>query len=192
MKLLIVTLVGASLGALGAMHQNQPVEPETPRQVTEVEVRQIEEDAARLNVSGLLDDFHDAASHADYERYTGHFAADFVFLGTDATERWDHEAFAAFCADNFGRGRGWTYHPRDRFISLAAGGRVAWFDEMLDHDKYGVCRGSGVCVLDEGEWKVAQYNLSIPMPNELAEGFVEKIRASGLPGTTPRAPGPGR
>ena len=37
-------------------------------------------------------------------------------------------------------------------------------------------RGSGVLVLREGEWKVAQYNLTIPIPNPLAGDVVRQIR----------------
>ena len=50
--------------------------------------------------------------------------------------------------------------------NLSEGG-VAWFDEDLDTTRLGRGRGSGVLVRDpNGEWKVAQYNLSIPIPNE--------------------------
>jgi hypothetical protein len=37
-------------------------------------------------------------------------------------------------------------------------------------------RGSGVLVLEGGRWKVAQYNLSIPIPNELVREIVRVIR----------------
>ncbi len=46
---------------------------------------------------------------------------------------------------------------------------------MLDTPNLGVCRGSGVLVLINGNWKIAQYNLSIPIPNALAGGIVKQI-----------------
>ena len=30
-------------------------------------------------------------------------------------------------------------------------------------------RGSGVLVLEKGKWKVSQYNLSVPIPNDKFE-----------------------
>jgi ketosteroid isomerase-like protein len=133
-----------------------------------------ESEAAK--VEAVLDDFHAAASAADEERYFSHFAAAGVFLGTDATERWTRDEFRAFVHPYFARGQGWTYQPRDRHVAVSAGGGTAWFDELLDNAKYGECRGTGVLQRAAGEWKIEQYHLTIPMPNELAEGFVATIR----------------
>jgi hypothetical protein len=50
---------------------------------------------------------------------------------------------------------------------------------MLVNEKWGVCRGSGVLVRSSsgGEWKIAQYNLSVPIPNDLLPGVAEQIKA---------------
>ncbi len=128
------------------------------------------------DVEAVLDDFHAAASAADEERYFGHFAASGVFFGTDASERWTVEEFRAYAHPHFAQGKGWTYHPRNRHVAFSADGGTAWFDELLDNDKYGECRGTGVLQRYDGEWKVEQYHLTIPMPNELAEDFVTMIR----------------
>lgn len=47
-------------------------------------------------------------------------------------------------------------------------GDTAWFDEDLESAGLGAVRGSGVLVRDprSGAWKIAQYNLSIPIPND--------------------------
>jgi ketosteroid isomerase-like protein len=132
------------------------------------------DDAVR-DVGLVLDDFHDAASKADGPRYFGHFADDAVFLGTDATERWTLPEFKAFAKPYFEKGTGWTYTSRQRHINLTPDGRVAWFDELLDNAKLGECRGSGVLIRVGDGWKVAQYNLSIPIPNALAEQFAQTI-----------------
>lgn len=126
-------------------------------------------------VSRLVDDWHDAAAKADEARYFGHMADDAVFLGTDATERWTKASFREWAKPYFAKGRAWTFLPRDRKVSLDPSRNVAWFDELLDSKSYGVCRGSGVAVRVKGAWKLAQYNLSIPIPNELAKDFVARI-----------------
>ena len=134
---------------------------------------------AGAEASKVLDDFHDAAAKADFDRYFGHFAEDGVFLGTDATERWTVEEFKAYARPYFKPGGGWTYRPRDRHLTVQKDGNTAIFDELLDNDGLGVTRGSGVLVIEGDEWKVAQYNLSIPIPNPLADRVVQIIKGGG-------------
>jgi hypothetical protein len=54
--------------------------------------------------------------------------APIVFLGTDATERWDLAAFREFAHPYFAKGKAWTFVPR-RHVILSPAGDVAWFDE---------------------------------------------------------------
>lgn len=130
-------------------------------------------------VSGVLDALHHNASIADAEPYFDLFAPDAWFLGTDGTERWTLEEFRAFADPYFERGQGWTYTLSEgrRQIDFSEDGSVAWFDEMLDNESLGECRGSGVLVLTDGAWKIAQYNLTILVPNEVATDVVAIIRA---------------
>ena len=133
-----------------------------------------------------LDDFHDAAAKADFDRYMRRWADRSVFLGTDATERWTGQEFPDFAAPHFDQskgGKGWTYHPRARRIT-AIDQDHAYFDELLDHAKLSECRGSGVLGWEDGRWKVLKYNLSIPIPNARAEDFAGRIKqhASEQPG----------
>lgn len=130
-------------------------------------------------VEATLDRFHRAASAADGEAYFDLFHPDGVFLGTDATERWTVAEFREYARPHFERGRGWTYTPLERHVTIGAGGATAWFDERLHNEGLGETRGSGVLVLVGGHWKVAQYNLTIPVPNDLADEVVERIRALG-------------
>jgi hypothetical protein len=136
--------------------------------------------AAQISVDAVLDDFHAAAAAADEQRYFAHLAPDAVFLGTDAGERWSVDAFRAYAHPYFERGQGWTYAMRARHVRLAPGEDpgVAWFDELLANAKYGDCRGSGVLVRSGATWKIAQYNLSLPIPNAVAPQVVELIRGS--------------
>lgn len=133
--------------------------------------------AAVTAIEEVLDDFHRAAADAHEERYFAHLAPGAVFLGTDATERWSREEFLQFAHPYFERGQGWTYVPRQRHVAVAESGDVAWFDEILDNENYGTCRGTGVLQLRGGRWRIEQYHLTIPLPNELARDVVEQIRA---------------
>lgn len=130
-------------------------------------------------VGQVLDDFHKAASEADGERYFGHFAPGGVFIGTDIEERWSLAEFQAYAKPHFSQGRGWTYLPVTRHIYVAADGQTAWFDEILQNEKYGATRGSGVLVLEAEGWKLAQYHLTVPVPNELLLDVVEMIQKQG-------------
>jgi hypothetical protein len=129
-------------------------------------------------VAAVLDAFHAAAARADEEAYFALLAPNGVFLGTDATERWDKAAFRAFAHPYFAQGKGWKFDPRNRHVDVSADRRVAWFDELLDSATYGECRGSGVLEKVDGGWKITQYHLTIPIPNDLAKDFVAKIRAA--------------
>ncbi len=73
------------------------------------------------------------------------------------------------------QGKGWTYTPRDRHVS--AHGDVAWFDELIENEKYGTLRGQGVLRRVDGAWKIAQYSYSFTVPNDKAAGVVELILA---------------
>lgn len=127
-------------------------------------------------VASALNQFHKAASDHDFKKYFGLMTADAVFIGTDAGERWDVKAFKDYVKPHFDKGQGWTYKPKERHISFAPDRSVAWFDEILENAKYGICRGTGVLVKDGKDWKISQYHLTIPVPNELAETVVKLIQ----------------
>lgn len=126
-------------------------------------------------VNAALDGFHAGAAQADMEGYVGRMSPEGVFLGTDAGERWVREEFRAFCEPYFSQGRGWEYVPRDRHVRFSGDGRTAWFDEILSNKAYGTLRGSGVLTLDEGQWRIEQYNLALLVPNGVAKEVVEFI-----------------
>jgi pimeloyl-ACP methyl ester carboxylesterase len=126
-------------------------------------------------VGSLLDGFHDAAARADEAAYLAAFAPGAIFLGTDGTERWTLDAFSRFVRPRFAAGRGWRYVPRERHVFVDDDRRVAWFDELLDNERYGECRGVGVAVRRDGRWLVAQYALSLTVPNHVATSVVDLI-----------------
>jgi uncharacterized protein (TIGR02246 family) len=133
--------------------------------------------SAPAAVAAVLDDWHAAAAAADEPRYFKHFAPDAVFLGTDGAERWTLEEFRRYAHPYFAMGRAWTFKPSGRHVTVSHDGAVAWFDEALDTPNLGPARGSGVLVRVKGIWKIAHYNLSVPIPNGLLKEFKERIEA---------------
>ena len=117
------------------------------------------------------------AASASFSRYFSLFAADGVFIGTDAGERWTVDQFKAYAKPYFDKGQGWTYTRVERHVNVSADGGHASFDELLDNAGLGRCRGTGVLRRVAGEWKIEQYHLTIPVPNALAADLAARIRA---------------
>ncbi|MFN3243784.1 MAG: nuclear transport factor 2 family protein [Planctomycetota bacterium] len=131
---------------------------------------------AAAKVARTLDSFHDAAAVGDEDRYFAIIPDDAVFLGTDATERWTGKQFRDFAMRYFERPSAWTYVPLERHITFSDDRKLCWFSEALDNAGYGECRGSGVMVLRDGSWVLRQYNLTVPVPNDLMADVARQIR----------------
>lgn len=130
---------------------------------------------ASVEAARALDDWHDAAAKADEARYFAWFAPEGVFLGTDPDERWTVPEFRAYAHPHFAKGKAWSFRARDRHVVLSPDGTLAWFDERLDTANMGPCRGSGVLRKADGAWRIALYDLSIPVPNPLTKEVVRRI-----------------
>jgi len=130
-------------------------------------------------IGGVLDAWHAAAAAADEEKYFSYFTPDAVFLGTDATERWTRDEFRKWAHPYFAKGKAWSFKSTSRWITFAPDRTVAWFDEALETPNMGPCRGSGVLVATNVGWKIAQYNLSVPIPNDLVDDFKKRIEDRG-------------
>lgn len=126
----------------------------------------------KADIASVLNAYHKAAAEADWDTYFGLTHDDFIFLGTDAAERWDKETFQSYAEPT----NGWVYTLRERHINITPDGNSAWFDELLDSEKYGTSRGTGVLIRTEGGWKFSQYHLTFPIPNDLAAGFTKQIQ----------------
>src|SRR5690606_131375 len=124
----------------------------------------------------LLDQWHLAASRADFGGYFGPMAQDAVYIGTDASENWPLEEFKAFTKPYFDKGKGWTFKAVERNIYVDPSGNFAWFDELLHSPHMKLCRGSAMLKKENGQWKIAHYVLSIVVPNALV-GEVVKLKA---------------
>jgi len=130
-------------------------------------------------IESVLNDFHLAASDADYDRYFSHLDEESIFIGTDITERWSKSQFQSYALPHFEAGRGWTYAPKERHIYVSDDRKVAWFDEILVNEKYGEVRGTGVLVSQDKTWRIAQYHLTVPIPNDLLPTVIEMM--DGVP-----------
>lgn len=129
------------------------------------------------DIHRVLDDFNDAAAKADEDRYFGLFAPEGVFLGTDATERWNLEEFKKFAMPYFTQmDSAWIFVPQQRWVSVDPDGNSASFHERLGSRTYGHCRGTGALRKIDGRWRVTLYDLTVPVPNELMKGVVAQIR----------------
>jgi uncharacterized protein YlaN (UPF0358 family) len=131
--------------------------------------------------AAVLDTLHEAASKADGAVYFDLFTPDATYIGSDVTEHWSIAEFRSYAEPYFNRGRGWTYTPRSRSLTLAPleCRCVVWFDEALDSQSYGTSRGTGVLVRGEdGRWRIALYALTFPIPNALARDMTARIRAA--------------
>jgi len=131
---------------------------------------------SKSDVKTVVDDWHNAAAEADFERYFGHFAdSSSIFMGTDATERWNVAEFKAFSKPYFDRGRAWNFTPLTRHIYISENGKTAWFDEELSTPNLGPSRGTGVLVLENEAWKIAHYSLTVPIPNPIMDDVKDQI-----------------
>ena len=118
-----------------------------------------------------LDAWHAACARGDGDALEALAADAFVFFGTAAEERWARDAFLQYARQRFATGNTWSYAVVARRCDEVSDGVVA-FDEVLDNVNLGRSRSTGVII----GGKLAQYNLSLPVPNEMILGVVEKIR----------------
>ncbi|MFO0828407.1 MAG: nuclear transport factor 2 family protein [Phycisphaerales bacterium] len=144
----------------------------------------------KMNVDATLNALYEAARDHDESRYFALFAPDAVFIGTDAAERWTIDQFRAYAAPIFAAGKGWSYAPRDRHVTIDDAAGYAFFDELLDNPKYGECRGTGVLrrvgARPNESWKIVQYHLTMPVPNDLLAEVARQIAAKKQAAPAPK------
>ena len=127
----------------------------------------------KKEINKVLDNLHLYASKADGDNYFKLFDSEAVFFGTDASERWHINEFKDYTLKRFETGTGWTYKPISRNIYINE--NTAWFDEELANEKYGVFRGTGVLIRQNDKWLISQYNLLLPIPNNLLKKYSKEI-----------------
>ena len=131
------------------------------------------------NIDIFLNDWHKAASKANYSDYFSKMDSISVFIGTDATENWSKNQFQKFSKPYFDDGKAWDFKTLERHIYTSKSGDFIWFDELLD-TWMGVCRGSGVIEMVDGKLKIKHYVLSLTVPNDVIDEVI-KINSNFLP-----------
>jgi len=119
----------------------------------------------KKQINTVLDDWHKAATEANFDDYFNAMTNDAVFIGTDANENWDKPTFEAYAKPYFDKGKAWNFSTLERHIYISDDQKFAWFDELLN-TQMKICRGSGVLILINGKWKIKQYVLSMTIPND--------------------------
>lgn len=125
---------------------------------------------SKINIT--LDQWHQAAAQANFDNYFGLMTNDAVFIGTDATENWQNQEFKKFAKPFFEKGKAWSFKSIERHIYFANDGKTAWFDELLS-TQMKICRGSGVMKLEQNQWKIAHYVLSMTIPNQNIDAVIQ-------------------
>jgi hypothetical protein len=125
----------------------------------------------KADVNTLLNNWHKAASEADYEGYINKMDSISVFIGTDATENWNKTKFANFSKPYFDKGKAWSFKPLERNVYVSEQRNFVWFDELLD-TWMGTCRGSGVLEKQHNTWVIKHYVLSVEIPNNDVQAVI--------------------
>lgn len=120
----------------------------------------------------LLDTWHKYPVNGDLVSFFDFMDDDFIYLGTDKTERWEKNIFYDFCEPHFKKtGGAWNFKPYNRYVYLTNDYQYAWFEETLD-TWMGVCRGSGVLIFTGESWKIKHYNLCVTIDNDKIQQFI--------------------
>lgn len=128
--------------------------------------------SARLAIDSLINEWHNAASEANFDRYFDCMLPSAVFIGTDATENWRKDEFMLFSKPYFDAGKAWDFHVVERNSYFNRKLDVCWFDELLE-TWMGICRGSGVLEKTQDGWKINHYVLSVSIPNEVIHEVID-------------------
>jgi len=150
---------------------------------------------ADTSPTATLDAFYAASAGGNQSAFIAQLTEDAVLLGVDGVARLQGQSLRDYVSKSFGsegiaNGNSWSYHSSDRQIRLSADGTVAWFDESLQHEKLGAGRASGVLVANGGNWKIAQYNRTVPLPGAavVSPTGTSGAAANTVPAAAPQKP----
>ncbi|APG66136.1 hypothetical protein LPB136_12480 [Tenacibaculum todarodis] len=119
----------------------------------------------KQQINNTVNNWHKAASEANFENYFNIMDNISVFIGTDASENWSKSEFSKFSKPYFDKGKAWSFQTLERNIYVNENKDFAWFDELLN-TWMGVSRGSGVLEKKGNNWKLKHYVLSVTVPND--------------------------
>ena len=123
-------------------------------------------------LNNLMNKWHKDAALSRLEDYFSFMDESFYYLGTDPEERWSKKEFYEFSKPYFDQEKGWHFIANWRNWYFSWDGETAWFEESLDTHME-ECRGTGVAVLMNGEWKLVHYNLTVVIENEKMKSFIK-------------------
>lgn len=123
-------------------------------------------------INKILDQWHLDVANADFDRYFNAMTKNSIYIGTDAGEIWTKKQFQDFARPYFEKKKTWNFKALKRNVYFSEDGNTAWFDEILD-TWMGLCRGSGVLIKQNKQWKIAQYVLSVTVPNDDMQTVIE-------------------
>ena len=138
---------------------------------TTSQTEEVHKEAIKKEIDVMLVNWHKAASDANFEGYFGVMDSTAVYIGTAAEEIWTKKQFESFSKPYFDKGKAWSFETLERTIYVNELGNFVWFDELLN-TWMGTCRGSGVLEKKEGSWKIKQYVLSVPIPNDDIQAII--------------------
>lgn len=133
--------------------------------------------------ANTLNAFQQAGAEADSTAFLALLSTDAVLLGVDGTNRLEGQSLRSFVSEQFSRGEAWGYRSYQREIRLSADGVVAWFNEALEHDRLGHGWGSGVLIKTGAGWRIAQYNFSIVVPDDMTASVTSIKQEPEIPET---------
>lgn len=130
--------------------------------------------ALKKQVNAFVDEWHDDAANAR-QAYFEKIAPHGIYIGTDKTELWNREQFKAWSKRFFDRKSAWTFKATKRNVYVSADRKFIWFDELLD-TQMGVCQASGVMRKTDKGFEIEHYQLSLAVPNEVADQVTKVIK----------------
>ena len=133
-----------------------------------------DEAATRARVNAFIDEWHDDAANARLA-YFDKMASDGIYVGTDKTELWNRDQFKAWAKRFFERKSAWAFKATKRNVYMSEDQKFIWFDELLD-TQMGVCQASGVIRKTGKGFKIQHYQLSIAVPNDVADKVTKTIK----------------
>lgn len=139
---------------------------------TEKKTNEFDSEINKESICLVLDNWHKNAAEGSFDNYFNSMSNSSVFIGTDASENWTVSEFKEFCKPHFADGLAWDFKAIDRNVYVGNNNNIAWFDELLN-TWMGVCRGSGVLVKENSQWKIQHYVLSLTIPNDNIKDVVE-------------------
>ncbi|MBC3935747.1 nuclear transport factor 2 family protein [Undibacterium rugosum] len=125
-------------------------------------------------VNRFLNEWHDDAAHSRLS-YFDKMTPDAVYIGTDKTERWTLDEFKTWAKPHFARPSAWAFKVNQRHLQMTEDQSVIWFDEQLT-TAMGLCQASGVIRNTPQGLKIAHYQLSLAVPNELVDYLGKAVR----------------